>query len=114
MESANCVWTKPGGRNIKPLPRLLPGKLISPEAQCAARGDYTIPLKEESMCQTLVCQNSQRNRRTQNGRPAADGTSCAQNKICLHGHCVEEREVLSYYAWMVNRDVEECNRLKYW
>ncbi|XP_044594043.1 A disintegrin and metalloproteinase with thrombospondin motifs 5-like [Cotesia glomerata] len=113
-ESANCVWTKPKGSNTKPLPRILPGKLISAEAQCPAKRGYPIPVKDESMCRILICKNLTGNRIISIDKPAADGTSCAENKVCLHGHCVEEGEVLSYYACKVNNNTEECNRLKYW
>jgi hypothetical protein len=77
---------------------MLPGKVYSKDDQCklsypGSPGFCTG--SESEMCQFLWCRKPGGARGCIGSFvPAADGTSCAQNKICYRGQCVKETSIV--------------------
>ncbi|XP_043473638.1 A disintegrin and metalloproteinase with thrombospondin motifs 1-like [Leptopilina heterotoma] len=85
--SAQCIRNNPADyENNKPLPRILPGQLMSLDQQCRNLG-YAQCYQESTTCLDLHClRTDQLIYPLQN--PPAEGSPCGHGKYCLSGKCV--------------------------
>ncbi|KAG7204477.1 hypothetical protein KM043_004909 [Ampulex compressa] len=85
---ARCLYTKPAtGPQV---PRFLPGKLMSLDAQC--KKVYGTPAcnKDATVCTRLNCQVPGSDGLCKATAPAAEGSPCGKGLYCLNGKCVLE------------------------
>ncbi|XP_043479749.1 zinc metalloproteinase/disintegrin-like [Leptopilina heterotoma] len=91
-EYAKCVQNNPAEyRNNRPLPRILPGQLMSLDQQCKNLGLVKC-YHEPTTCLDLWCvaaasDGSEYYKSFSN--PPAEGTFCGNGKYCLSGECVD-------------------------
>ncbi|XP_043468799.1 A disintegrin and metalloproteinase with thrombospondin motifs 16-like [Leptopilina heterotoma] len=88
---AQCVRNNPAEyKNNNPLPRILPGQLMSFNEQCRNRG--FIESGSKTTCLVLWCVYEKEGEdiysRTEHF-PPAEGSSCGNGKYCLSGECVD-------------------------
>ncbi|XP_043468713.1 venom metalloproteinase antarease-like TtrivMP_A [Leptopilina heterotoma] len=92
QDFAKCVQNNPAEyENNKPLPRILPGQLMSLDQQCKNFGYIRCNL-ESTTCLDLWCVNSQNGgsyTSISSRDPPAEGSSCGEGKYCLSGECVD-------------------------
>ncbi|KAL1501524.1 hypothetical protein ABEB36_006829 [Hypothenemus hampei] len=88
-DTATCLYNAP--HEDESLPRVLPGKLLSLDAQCRRDRGTSACFKDERVCAQLFCFDSGSGYCVAY-RPAAEGSSCGDGQYCLNGRCVPEHE----------------------
>ncbi|KAG8222748.1 hypothetical protein J437_LFUL008146 [Ladona fulva] len=88
-ETATCLYNSP--HEDESLPRVLPGKLLSLDAQCRKDRGTSACFKDERVCAQLFCFDSGSGYCVAY-RPAAEGSTCGDGQYCLNGRCVAEHE----------------------
>lgn len=88
-DTAKCLYNIP--HEDDELPRLLPGKLLSLDAQCRKDRGTSACFKDDRVCAQLFCFDS-RSGYCVSYRPAAEGSSCGDGQYCINGRCVTENE----------------------
>ncbi|XP_043468697.1 venom metalloproteinase antarease-like TtrivMP_A [Leptopilina heterotoma] len=90
QDYAKCVQNNPAEyENNIPLPRILPGQLMSFDQQCKNLG-YIRCDHETTTCLDLWCIVWQKSNISISSRdPPAEGSSCGEGKFCLSGECVD-------------------------
>eukprot|EP00092_Neocalanus_flemingeri_P104178 GFUD01133393.1.p1 GENE.GFUD01133393.1~~GFUD01133393.1.p1 ORF type:complete len:305 (-),score=74.07 GFUD01133393.1:34-831(-) len=86
--TASCLHNPPRHQDYSlPGPSSLPGTLLSVDAQCLADRGTRACYHDQRVCAQLFCYN-----RDYNGcyayRPAVEGSSCGNGKMCISGKCV--------------------------
>ncbi|XP_058790944.1 A disintegrin and metalloproteinase with thrombospondin motifs like [Phymastichus coffea] len=85
---SNCLENRPkniGGTVIRPLP----GKFLTLDEQCLARGGKPC-IFNETVCWKLHCTKSMINMKCVGKAPAAEGSTCGKGLHCINGACVAE------------------------
>lgn len=88
-ETATCMYNSP--HEEESLPRVLPGKLLSLDAQCRKDRGTSACFKDDRVCAQLFCFDAGSGYCV-SYRPAAEGSRCGDNQMCLNGQCVSEHE----------------------
>jgi len=88
-ETATCMYNSP--HEEESLPRVLPGKLLSLDAQCRKDRGTSACFKDERVCAQLFCFDAGSGYCV-SYRPAAEGSRCGENHMCLNGKCVSDHE----------------------
>jgi len=88
-ETATCMYNSP--HEEESLPRVLPGKLLSLDAQCRKDRGTSACFKDERVCAQLFCFDAGSGYCV-SYRPAAEGSRCGDNHMCLNGKCVSDHE----------------------
>ncbi|KAG7170768.1 A disintegrin and metalloproteinase with thrombospondin motifs 16-like 2 [Homarus americanus] len=84
-DTATCLYNLP--HEDESLPRVLPGKLLSLDAQCKKDRGTSACFKDDRVCAQLFCFDSSSGYCV-SYRPAAEGSDCGNGKICSNGRCV--------------------------
>ncbi|ERL88271.1 hypothetical protein D910_05659 [Dendroctonus ponderosae] len=88
-DTATCLYNAP--HEDESLPRVLPGKLLTLDAQCRRDRGTSACFKDERVCAQLFCFDSGSGYCVAY-RPAAEGSTCGDGQYCLNGRCVAEHE----------------------
>jgi len=88
-ETATCMYNSP--HEEESLPRVLPGKLLSLDAQCRKDRGTSACFKDDRVCAQLFCFDAGSGYCV-SYRPAAEGSRCGDHQMCLNGKCVSEHE----------------------
>jgi len=88
-ETATCMYNSP--HEEESLPRVLPGKLLSLDAQCRKDRGTSACFKDDRVCAQLFCFDAGSGYCV-SYRPAAEGSRCGDKHMCLNGKCVAEHE----------------------
>jgi len=88
-ETATCMYNSP--HEEESLPRVLPGKLLSLDAQCRKDRGTSACFKDDRVCAQLFCFDAGSGYCV-SYRPAAEGSRCGDNQMCINGKCVSEHE----------------------
>ncbi|XP_047001480.1 A disintegrin and metalloproteinase with thrombospondin motifs 1 [Schistocerca americana] len=88
-DTATCLYNSP--HEDESLPRVLPGKLLTLDAQCRKDRGTSACFKDDRVCAQLFCFDSGSGYCVAY-RPAAEGSSCGDGQYCLNGRCVAEHE----------------------
>ncbi|CAB0002335.1 unnamed protein product [Nesidiocoris tenuis] len=88
-ETATCLYNSP--HEDESLPRVLPGKLLSLDAQCRRDRGTSACFKDERVCAQLFCFDSGSGYCVAY-RPAAEGSPCGDGQTCNSGRCIVEHE----------------------
>ncbi|GLV36364.1 sol narae [Carabus blaptoides fortunei] len=88
-ETATCLFNPP--HEDDSLPRVLPGKLLSLDAQCRKDRGTSACFKDDRVCAQLFCFDAGSGYCVAY-RPAAEGSPCGDGQYCLNGRCVAEHE----------------------
>jgi len=88
-ETATCMYNSP--HEEESLPRVLPGKLLSLDAQCRKDRGTSACFKDDRVCAQLFCFDAGSGYCV-SYRPAAEGSRCGDNHMCLNGKCVSDLE----------------------
>jgi hypothetical protein len=88
-ETATCMYNSP--HEDESLPRVLPGKLLSLDAQCRKDRGTSACFQDDRVCAQLFCFDAGSGYCV-SYRPAAEGSRCGDNQMCLNGKCVREHE----------------------
>ncbi|XP_076269046.1 sol narae metalloprotease isoform X2 [Rhynchophorus ferrugineus] len=88
-DTATCLYNAP--HEDESLPRVLPGKLLSLDAQCKRDRGTSACFKDDRVCAQLFCFDSGSGYCVAY-RPAAEGSICGDGQYCLNGRCVAEHE----------------------
>lgn len=88
-ETATCLFNSPHEDAV--LPRVLPGKLLSLDAQCRMDRGTSACFKDDRVCAQLFCFDASSGYCV-SYRPAAEGSVCGDGQICNNGRCVLENE----------------------
>lgn len=88
-ETATCMYNSP--HEEESLPRVLPGKLLSLDAQCRKDRGTSACFKDDRVCAQLFCFDAGSGYCV-SYRPAAEGSRCGDNQMCLNGQCVSDHE----------------------
>ncbi|XP_051168916.1 venom metalloproteinase antarease TserMP_A-like [Leptopilina boulardi] len=92
LDFAKCIRNNPAEyKNNKPLSRILPGQIMSLDEQCKNLG-YIRCKDERTTCLDLYCVEKENMTHTisvSSYTPPAEGSSCADEKHCLSGDCVD-------------------------
>jgi hypothetical protein len=88
-DTATCLYNSP--HEDESLPRVLPGKLLSLDAQCRKDRGTSACFKDDRVCAQLFCFDAGSGYCVAY-RPAAEGSSCGDGQYCLNGRCVAEHE----------------------
>lgn len=88
-ETATCLFNSPHEDAV--LPRVLPGKLLSLDAQCRMDRGTSACFKDDRVCAQLFCFDASSGYCV-SYRPAAEGSICGDGQICNNGRCVLENE----------------------
>lgn len=84
-DTATCLYNLP--HEDESLPRVLPGKLLSLDAQCRKDRGTSACFKDDRVCAQLFCFDASSGYCV-SYRPAAEGSDCGNGKICSNGRCV--------------------------
>ncbi|XP_011305153.1 venom metalloproteinase 3-like isoform X2 [Fopius arisanus] len=87
---AKCLYNKP--KFDADFPRILPGSLLSLDQQCYEAGALEACHHDERACQLLYCTMPERRDQCFATAPAAEGSKCGDDKICIQGECVNQRQ----------------------
>nr|CAD7393389.1 unnamed protein product [Timema cristinae] len=88
-DTATCLFNSP--HEDESLPRVLPGKLLTLDAQCRKDRGTSACFKDDRVCAQLFCFDSGSGYCVAY-RPAAEGSPCGDGQYCLNGQCVAEHE----------------------
>ncbi|XP_049826682.1 A disintegrin and metalloproteinase with thrombospondin motifs 16 isoform X2 [Aethina tumida] len=88
-DTATCLFNSP--HEDESLPRVLPGKLLSLDAQCRRDRGTSACFKDDRVCAQLFCFDAGSGYCVAY-RPAAEGSPCGDGQYCLNGRCVAEHE----------------------
>jgi len=88
-ETATCMYNSP--HETESLARVLPGKLLTLDAQCRKDRGTSACFKDDRVCAQLFCFDAGSGYCV-SYRPAAEGSRCGDGAICLNGKCVTEHE----------------------
>jgi len=88
-ETATCMYNSP--HETESLARVLPGKLLTLDAQCRRDRGTSACFKDDRVCAQLFCFDAGSGYCV-SYRPAAEGSRCGDGAICLNGKCVTEHE----------------------
>ncbi|KAK9301170.1 hypothetical protein QLX08_006387 [Tetragonisca angustula] len=88
-DTATCLYNAP--HEDEALPRVLPGKLLSLDAQCRKDRGTSACFKDDRVCAQLFCFDAGSGYCVAY-RPAAEGSACGDGQYCLNGKCVAEHE----------------------
>jgi len=88
-ETATCMYNSP--HETESLARVLPGKLLTLDAQCRKDRGTSACFKDDRVCAQLFCFDAGSGYCV-SYRPAAEGSRCGDGAICLNGKCVVEHE----------------------
>nr|CAH7747888.1 unnamed protein product [Callosobruchus chinensis] len=88
-DTATCLYNTP--HEDENLPRVLPGKLLTLDAQCRRDRGTSACFKDDRVCAQLFCFDSNSGYCVAY-RPAAEGSACGDGQYCLNGRCVAEHE----------------------
>ncbi|XP_063217945.1 A disintegrin and metalloproteinase with thrombospondin motifs like isoform X2 [Bacillus rossius redtenbacheri] len=88
-DTATCLFNSP--HEDESLPRVLPGKLLTLDAQCRKDRGTSACFKDDRVCAQLFCFDSGSGYCVAY-RPAAEGSACGDGQYCLNGRCVAEHE----------------------
>ncbi|KAK0178171.1 hypothetical protein PV328_002146 [Microctonus aethiopoides] len=88
-DTATCLYNAP--HEDEGLPRVLPGKLLSLDAQCRKDRGTSACFKDDRVCAQLFCFDAGSGYCVAY-RPAAEGSTCGDGQYCLNGKCVAEHE----------------------
>ncbi|XP_057663338.1 A disintegrin and metalloproteinase with thrombospondin motifs like isoform X1 [Diorhabda carinulata] len=88
-DTATCLYNAP--HEDESLPRVLPGKLLTLDAQCRRDRGTSACFKDDRVCAQLFCFDSGSGYCVAY-RPAAEGSPCGDGQYCLNGKCVAEHE----------------------
>ncbi|KZS15165.1 putative A disintegrin and metalloproteinase with thrombospondin motifs 3 [Daphnia magna] len=88
-ETATCLFNSPHEDAV--LPRVLPGKLLSLDAQCRMDRGTSACFKDDRVCAQLFCFDASSGYCV-SYRPAAEGSACGDGQICNNGRCIVENE----------------------
>ncbi|CAH1958565.1 unnamed protein product [Acanthoscelides obtectus] len=88
-DTATCLYNTP--HEDENLPRVLPGKLLTLDAQCRRDRGTSACFKDDRVCAQLFCFDSNSGYCVAY-RPAAEGSTCGDGQYCLNGRCVAEHE----------------------
>ncbi|XP_021956004.1 A disintegrin and metalloproteinase with thrombospondin motifs 18 isoform X3 [Folsomia candida] len=105
-DTATCLYNSP--HEDGSLPRVLPGKLLSLDAQCRKDRGTSACFKDDRVCAQLFCFDASSGYCVAY-RPAAEGSPCGQqSSFCASGRCVVEHENIipdySQIAPVISRD----------
>ncbi|CAD6225370.1 GSCOCG00005644001-RA-CDS [Cotesia congregata] len=87
---AKCLFNKPTMN--RELPKILPGTLLSLDEQCAEAGALDACHHDERACTLLFCSRKNNSDDCFSTGPAAEGSTCGNEKICIQGQCVNKRQ----------------------
>ncbi|XP_063989055.1 A disintegrin and metalloproteinase with thrombospondin motifs like [Diachasmimorpha longicaudata] len=90
-ENPTCFNNKMDRREI--LPVYLPGKILDVQEQCHRNRALGACHIDASICRSLKCKYGTRGHCAKEFYSAADGSTCATEKICLNGKCVDDPTV---------------------
>ncbi|KYB26317.1 A disintegrin and metalloproteinase with thrombospondin motifs 16-like Protein [Tribolium castaneum] len=88
-DTATCLYNVP--HEDDSLPRVLPGKLLTLDAQCRRDRGTSACFKDDRVCAQLFCFDASSGYCVAY-RPAAEGSPCGDGQYCLNGRCVAEHE----------------------
>ncbi|KAK9892086.1 hypothetical protein WA026_018287 [Henosepilachna vigintioctopunctata] len=88
-ETATCLYNSP--HEDDSLPRVLPGKLLTLDAQCRRDRGTSACFKDDRVCAQLFCFDAGSGYCVAY-RPAAEGSPCGDGQYCINGRCVAEHE----------------------
>ncbi|XP_011502963.1 PREDICTED: A disintegrin and metalloproteinase with thrombospondin motifs 8 isoform X2 [Ceratosolen solmsi marchali] len=88
-DTATCLYNAP--HEDEALSRVLPGKLLSLDAQCRKDRGTSACFKDDRVCAQLFCFDASSGYCVAY-RPAAEGSPCGDGQYCLNGKCVAEHE----------------------
>ncbi|XP_052123591.1 A disintegrin and metalloproteinase with thrombospondin motifs 8, partial [Frankliniella occidentalis] len=88
-DTATCLYNSP--HEDESLPRVLPGKLLTLDAQCRKDRGTSACFKDDRVCAQLFCFDSGSGYCVAY-RPAAEGSPCGDGQYCMNGKCVVEHE----------------------
>uniref|UniRef100_A0A1B6E598 Peptidase M12B domain-containing protein n=1 Tax=Clastoptera arizonana TaxID=38151 RepID=A0A1B6E598_9HEMI len=88
-DTATCLYNSP--HEDESLPRVLPGKLLTLDAQCRKDRGTSACFKDERVCAQLFCFDASSGYCVAY-RPAAEGSICGDGQVCNNGRCVAEHE----------------------
>ncbi|XP_073987283.1 sol narae metalloprotease isoform X2 [Rhodnius prolixus] len=95
-DTATCLYNSP--HEDESLPRVLPGKLLSLDAQCRRDRGTSACFKDERVCAQLFCFDSGSGYCVAY-RPAAEGSPCGDGQMCNSGRCqVEHENIIPDYS----------------
>ncbi|XP_054709975.1 A disintegrin and metalloproteinase with thrombospondin motifs 18-like [Uloborus diversus] len=114
---ALCLRNEPDSPDELQFPNSLPGQLYDADMQCRLQFGGKSKLcehypRKNEVCRALWCQRNGRECETK-FLPAAEGTSCGQNKWCRKGACVHlELEALKVVdgGWGLFSEWSNCSR----
>ncbi|XP_034943889.1 uncharacterized protein [Chelonus insularis] len=87
--ASKCLYNRPK-LNIE-LPKILPGTLMSLDEQCYNAGALDACYHDERACTLLYCTDRNNTNECYATSPAAEGSTCGNEKICIQGECVKKR-----------------------
>lgn len=88
-DTATCLYNSP--HEDDSLPRVLPGRLLSLDAQCRKDRGTSACFKDERVCAQLFCFDAASGYCVAY-RPAAEGSPCGDGQYCINGRCITENE----------------------
>ncbi|KAJ8979462.1 hypothetical protein NQ317_002812 [Molorchus minor] len=88
-DTATCLYNTP--HEDENLARVLPGKLLTLDAQCRRDRGTSACFKDDRVCAQLFCFDSGSGYCVAY-RPAAEGSPCGDGQTCTNGRCVAEHE----------------------
>ncbi|CAK1591141.1 unnamed protein product, partial [Parnassius mnemosyne] len=88
-DTATCLFNSP--HEDDSLPRVLPGRLLTLDAQCRKDRGTSACFKDERVCAQLFCFDAASGYCVAY-RPAAEGSPCGDGQYCINGQCITEHE----------------------
>ncbi|VVC27842.1 Hypothetical protein CINCED_3A004137 [Cinara cedri] len=88
-DTATCLFNSP--HEDESLPRMLPGKLLTLDAQCRKDRGTSACFKDDRVCAQLFCFDAGSGYCVAY-RPAAEGSPCGDGQHCTNGKCITEHE----------------------
>ena len=80
-ETATCMYNSP--HETESLPRVLPGKLLTLDAQCRKDRGTSACFKDDRVCSQLFCFDAGSGYCV-SYRPAAEGSRCGDSQVLWH------------------------------
>uniref|UniRef100_T1JDM1 Peptidase M12B domain-containing protein n=1 Tax=Strigamia maritima TaxID=126957 RepID=T1JDM1_STRMM len=88
-DTATCLHNMP--HEDEELPRILPGRMLSLDAQCRKDRGTSACFKDDRVCAQLFCFDS-KSGYCVSYRPAAEGSPCGDGQFCINGRCLYEHD----------------------